>query len=206
MTNLNAIINGSKHDLSYTLDQPLVQDEGTLCVFCHTPHGSNSDYSGNTIWDETLSINETTYIVYNKEGVTVADEVNTNSSKACLSCHDGVSAVNSSFESMDMDSSFGSTNDSVHEASVFEKGHPISVEYNEERASLNPANGNFGAGTKGYSMTWNTPDGSQNISSVLRNNKVECSSCHDPHLGENQTFLRVKSNERSYLCRGCHAK
>lgn len=88
----------------------------------------------------------------------------------------------------------------------FDKGHPISIEYDESKASLNPINGNIGAVTKGYQSTWITPDGSQNIESLLKNKKIECSSCHDPHLGENSLFLRVKNNEKSVLCLGCHSK
>lgn len=203
--NAYAVIYGSKHDLSYSLTTTLTKDDGTLCVFCHTPHGSNSNFSGNALWDIDLSINHTTYVVYNKDGVPAEDEVNTNSSKACLSCHDGVSAVNSMFKPIENDY-LNSSSDTVHTSDAFDKGHPISIIYDESKASLNPMNGPFGSGSKGYGATWHTPDGSQYIKSVLRSGKIECSSCHDPHLGENATFLRVKSNEKSYLCRGCHAK
>lgn len=196
--NLFAVINGSKHDLAY-LNFTVEEDDGILCVFCHTPHGSNSNFSGNTLWDNDLIINETTYVVYDVN----TDDTNTNPSKACLSCHDGVSAVNAVF---DVSVSDTDTNNTIHDKGFFDNGHPISIDYNEKKASLNSKSGSFGANTKGYSATWHTPDGSQNIQSVLRNEKIECSSCHDPHLGENATFLRVKTNEKSFLCLGCHSK
>lgn len=34
---------------------------------------------------------------------------------------------------------------------------------------------------------------------------VECASCHDPHKGENATFLRV-ANTSSAVCTACHSK
>ncbi len=200
--NMFAVINGSKHDLSY-LNFEVKEDDGILCVYCHTPHGSNSNFSGNALWDNNLSINETTYLVYDK--IDTEGDIDTNSSKACLSCHDGVSAVNSIFESSSNISS-SSSDDRIHNDGFFDNGHPISIPYDEQKASLNPKSGSFGAKTKGYSAVWHTPDGSQTILSVLRADRIECSSCHDPHLGENATFLRVKSNERSLLCFGCHAK
>lgn len=177
------------------------KDDESICIFCHTPRGSNSDYSGNFVWDSNTLITETTYVVYNdrekdENGETV------NSSKACLGCHDGVNAVNSIFK---LESS-ASKDSSIHNDLEFDKGHPISIEYDDTKASLNPLSGAIGSKTKGYQSVWTTPDGSQNIESLLKNNKIECSSCHDPHLGENSLFLRVKSNEKSSLCLGCHSK
>jgi predicted CXXCH cytochrome family protein len=34
---------------------------------------------------------------------------------------------------------------------------------------------------------------------------VECASCHDPHKGENATFLRI-ANTSSAVCTACHSK
>jgi predicted CXXCH cytochrome family protein len=198
--NVWGAINGSKHDLSY-LDFSLKKDDGFLCIFCHTPHGMNSKFSGNALWDTEQSVHETTYIVYDEN---TTEQNSANSSKACLSCHDGVSAVNSVIEvslSVDVTSA-----QNIHKSNFFDDGHPISIPYDENKASLNPKSGLLGAKTKEYSAIWHTPDGSQNIDAVLRSNKVECASCHDPHLGENATFLRVKSNQRSFLCLGCHSK
>ena len=198
-----AVINGSMHDLSY-LNFTVKEDDGILCIYCHTPHGSNSNFSGNTVWDNDLSINETTYLVYDKN--VEGEELSTNPSKACLSCHDGVNAVNTMFEFSSGLKNVNSPQENMHEQDFFDGGHPISIDYDDSKASLNPINSSFGSETKGYSAVWHTPDGSQSILSVLRNNRIECSSCHDPHLGENATFLRVKSNEKSLLCLGCHGK
>ena len=37
------------------------------------------------------------------------------------------------------------------------------------------------------------------------NPQVECASCHDPHKGENPTFLRI-ANTQSAVCVTCHVK
>jgi len=35
---------------------------------------------------------------------------------------------------------------------------------------------------------------------------VECATCHDPHAGESQSFLRMGSNDESKVCLACHIK
>ena len=35
---------------------------------------------------------------------------------------------------------------------------------------------------------------------------VECATCHDPHAGESQSFLRMGSNDNSQVCLACHIK
>ncbi len=229
-------IAGSKHDLTFSgniIKANTATANSEICVFCHTPHGSNSNFAGAPLWNKEDTPGGTTYATYGTTiaGVT-ADTTVSNSSKACLSCHDGVSAINSVVNapgSGDTTEYLGMTDGTTTAgdgtAFVMPSGritnigagpdaadvdlsndHPVSITYTDGNASLNPQAGAFGAGTTGYSATWTTPNGTQNISSVLRGGKVECSSCHDPHLGENDTFLRVSNNQGSVLCLGCHAK
>lgn len=237
-TSVLADIAGSKHDLTFA-SNTIKANTGTanseICVFCHTPHGSNSNFAGAPLWNKEDTPGGTTYTTYGTTiaGVT-ADAAPSNSSKACLSCHDGVSAINSVVNapgSGDATEYLGMTDgtttapdgtafkmpsgritnigagDAATATNVdLSNDHPVSITYTDGNASLNPQAGVFGAGTAGYSATWTTPDGTQNISSVLRAGKVECASCHDPHLGGNDTFLRVSNNQGSVLCLGCHAK
>ncbi len=77
--------------------------------------------------------------------------------------------------------------------------HPVSITYNAGKASLKPVATALGSG-------WTTADGLDLVSSLLRDGFVECASCHDPHLGENPTFLRSDTNTGSKLCLGCHDK
>ena len=235
VSQLSADITGSKHDLTFasnTIKANTATANTEICVFCHTPHGSNTSFAGAPLWNKENTPGSAVYTTYGTTiaGVT-ADATVSNSSKACLSCHDGVSAINSVVNapgSGDATEYLGMTDGTTTAADGtafvmpaaritnigaggtknvdLSNDHPVSITYTDANASLNPKAGVFGAGTTGYSATWTTPDGTQNISSVLRSDKVECSSCHDPHLGESDTFLRVATNQGSVLCLGCHAK
>ncbi|MCB1876705.1 MAG: hypothetical protein KDH88_12100 [Chromatiales bacterium] len=84
-----ADIQGSKHDLSTGIPEA----NGEVCVFCHTPHGSDTNASA-PLWNKALP--STTYTRYSSLGTANLDgtEVAVGSvSLACLSCHDGTQAV-----------------------------------------------------------------------------------------------------------------
>lgn len=66
-----------------------------VCVYCHTPHGANSDVKL-PLWNRTLK--STTYATYNELGTTSLTQTVTQpgaTSLSCLSCHDGQTAVDS---------------------------------------------------------------------------------------------------------------
>lgn len=70
-------------------------DYGEVCVYCHTPHAA----SPNTVlplWNRTLR--QTTYTTYDMLGTTSVEQSYSQpgaASLACLSCHDGQTAVDS---------------------------------------------------------------------------------------------------------------
>lgn len=67
-----------------------------LCVFCHTPHGSDATASV-PLWNRTMAA-PSTYTTYNSLGTSSLDGKTApvgSVSLACLSCHDGVQAMNS---------------------------------------------------------------------------------------------------------------
>ncbi len=90
----SAGIAGSKHDLTTT---GTAQGTGTgdkVCVFCHTPHGSNTA-APVPLWNKVLSA-PTAYTQYSTLQVPSFDsgEAPVGSvSLACLSCHDGTQAM-----------------------------------------------------------------------------------------------------------------
>ena len=227
-------ISGTPHDLSAVTGMGNSDnDNGEICVYCHTPHAANNAFSGAPLWNKAAS-SATSYLMYGASatgtaGVTIAgtavgDANGTLSSPslACLSCHDGVSAVDSILNApgSGMGTDAGDT-----DISTFAYGgnigggtnvdmandHPVSVAYTPGRASLKPVDtvltnwvgANDLSATSGY------------ISELLRNGNVECSSCHDPHNGyANQSgdadnpqvnYLR-HTNAASALCLGCHDK
>ena len=68
---------------------------GEICVFCHTPHGSDTSASV-PLWNRVLA-SPTTYTTYNSLGTSSLDGATApvgSVSLACLSCHDGTQAMN----------------------------------------------------------------------------------------------------------------
>lgn len=71
--------------------------ETQICVFCHTPHGSDNSQGPTPLWNKTLS--GATYTPYSSssldalaiQGASAGQPLG--SSKLCLSCHDGVMAI-----------------------------------------------------------------------------------------------------------------
>jgi predicted CXXCH cytochrome family protein len=67
-----------------------------ICVFCHTPHGGDTA-AAVPLWNRTLA-NPNTYTTYDSLGTSTLDGKTLpvgSVSIACLSCHDGVQAMNS---------------------------------------------------------------------------------------------------------------
>lgn len=195
-------IRETKHNLSIKIinnnNSDVSDDE--LCIYCHTPNGSQNGFSTQPLWNKTVTLK--TFTIYSMSNVE-SDSTSGSSFMACLSCHDGINAINvltntstggSASPSGSIPSGIGLSLSGKGEELSKAKNHPISVTYN--------------SGTAGLKMT-GTPlvgwAGAKTIDSLLRNNKVECGSCHDPHESTNGTFLRV-SNGWGELCRGCHAK
>ena len=219
-------ITGSPHDLSAS-SIALSDGNGELCVFCHTPHAASTDMTGAPLWNKfiegtTATVDTaalTTYAnsftlygatVAGTAGNTIATSTTTgvstdgqvnNPSLACLSCHDGVSSIDSIVNApgSGFNSQAGSIKiDQITTAGGFVSGyndiakltkiltntHPISIEFVPGNASLR---------AKDFTLT-NAPgnikpwSGATNIQSLLRGaDRVECGSCHDPHNGYGDT-------------------
>lgn len=106
-----ADVKNTKHNLG-TTGGSANQNSGTdqVCVFCHTPHGSNTGMSSAPLWNRATPTN--TYKLYNStnptatlDGEVIAPDTGS-VSMACLSCHDGTQALNS----LQNDPGSGSTN------------------------------------------------------------------------------------------------
>jgi len=76
-----ALIEGSPHDLSAVAG-------GNTCSFCHTPHGA---LAGTPLWSHKLST--AVYNIYQSSSLEANIGQPTDSSKLCLSCHDGTVAL-----------------------------------------------------------------------------------------------------------------
>ncbi|MEJ8836426.1 cytochrome c3 family protein [Ramlibacter sp. AN1133] len=74
---------------------PYRNDYQEVCVYCHTPHGANSNVAL-PLWNRTIKA--TTYQTYNQLGTASLTQPVTQpgpNSLACLSCHDGQVGVDS---------------------------------------------------------------------------------------------------------------
>lgn len=92
MTQRNAATVSGLNPVNAGVMDPYRNDYGQVCVYCHTPHGSNSTIAA-PLWNRAIPT--TTYTTYNLLG-TGAEQTYTQpggSSLVCLSCHDGQQAV-----------------------------------------------------------------------------------------------------------------
>ena len=89
-------ISSTKHNLGTTGTQPNHLTAGTeeICVFCHTPHGSDTSAPA-PLWNKTLPAGSTftTYAQLGTTSMEAAQATIGSVSLACLSCHDGTQAM-----------------------------------------------------------------------------------------------------------------
>jgi len=86
-------ISSTLHNLSATgsATRKVTSSESQICVFCHTPHGANTAIT--PLWNRDLSI--ATYSTYDSSSIQADIGPPGDSSKLCLSCHDGTIAIGS---------------------------------------------------------------------------------------------------------------
>lgn len=201
---------GTRHDLSTAGGDT----DGQVCVFCHTPHNSNTTAPA-PLWNRFLA--PKTYTMYSSATMDTTPGLSSSQgSLVCLGCHDGVVA-NGTYGSRTgsdkhvllngpqggPDTSSSPNCERCHE-DIYNGGppmydftlnlgkdHPIGMTY--PTASQDPA--------------FHTPPDTTNGWSDVRlfNGKMECMSCHDVHDNANSPFL-VLSNAGSALCLKCHIK
>ena len=234
---VDGVIAGSPHDLSGTTTGAVGSDDnGEVCVYCHTPHAANSDFDGAPLWNKAATAVGTTYRMYgasaaSTQGTTIAGSTVgdaggalSSPSLACLSCHDGVSAIDSIVNApgsgmgslsagttlitaiaTPYGGNIGDGDNGVADVDMA-NDHPVSVTYTAGKASLRATTTDL-ATISGTAWV-----GATTIADLLRNGMVECSSCHDPHNGyatqgtdPQVNYLRM-TNNGSKLCIGCHNK
>ena len=92
----HAGISSTKHNLGTTGTQAnhLTAGTGEVCVFCHTPHGSDTSAPA-PLWNKTLPAGAsfTTYATLGTTSLEAAQATIGSVSLACLSCHDGTQAM-----------------------------------------------------------------------------------------------------------------
>jgi predicted CXXCH cytochrome family protein len=183
----SAQITGSVHDFRPDIG-------GTdLCAFCHVPHAADSTISEAPLWDHALS-SKTYTLVYSSGTMDAAmdtDVATYGISRLCLSCHDGVTAVDSyggngfsgtnTMQSVTAWQSVGQN----YQGTDISQEHPVSVPPTDAEVRDTPNNPTLVKYFGG---------------------QVECASCHDVHDQSGQPRLLVMDNAGSALCLSCHIK
>ena len=168
------------------------------CAYCHTPHGAywnvgagiTNDFQA-PLWDHQTTVSS--FVMYTDPFGTIdATDLPTGTtqlpdgvSKACMSCHDGIVAVDAYHQVAG--TKVIATTDTANLGTDLSNDHPVSFSYGPAAANdaeLQPIG---------------------NVGDLLLNNKVECGSCHDVHNAGFGSFL-VQTNVASALCKRCHIK
>ena len=242
-------IGGSRHNLGGLGFVIRTTATTEICVFCHTPHHTNTANNQKPLWNRGTPTSTFTAYGTTIGGTTVASSDIGSTTLACLSCHDGVTTfdnlVNAPgkagvtggtdrgwlFAMPFADDGFLAPNAAFHK---FDTGafacslchnaeqirrltigtnlsddHPVSVSYISGRAGLRTTDTVIAsidltsdlADSAGTAFNSNLAQNrwavkgfvsdTATISDILRDGKVECSSCHDPHF-RNQSWDEVE--------------
>jgi len=183
---------------------------GEICVACHTPHNSDTTVADAPLWNHAVTT--VTFTMYSGPGTLDAtqDAQPTGTSKLCLSCHDGATALDSfggnvGATVMAGPAAIGGDADSLT------NDHPISILYNTALSTTDPGLHDPAATTITIGLGGDKPRTGTVDSLMLSGGKVQCTSCHDVHNGSVgpgsnfDPFLKV-SKAGSTICLTCHDK
>jgi len=227
-----AQVNDTPHDLALPGDTD--DDNGEICVFCHTPHGARTDISA-PLWNKpSTGASYDTYDSTTMDGEVLAVG---SVSVACLTCHDGTQAMDAVLN--EPGSGLGDDGDlnalgvmppfsSATIGTELRDDHPSGVQdggFDDGAGKIDPDFKGAGEGLQtgvghlGLPRWWvDTAAGASGVREktdmilYTRDNGgteqpfVEGASCHDPHEGGGSpNFMRI-SNENSDVCLSCHVK
>jgi hypothetical protein len=240
-----ADIRNTKHNFSATVIPILpngaqrnaaAASESQICAFCHTPHGATKAPKA-PLWNRNLS--KATYKTYTSGSLDAVDLGQPRAkSKLCLSCHDGTLALGevnvlNRVENPRVDftgpgigpgdtipQGLGETTGFTRKIGVdLTNDHPISFTFDSAQAARDGELYDPAVATQVH----NRVRGEKAPLVPLEENRVECISCHDPHIrdtsGENVKFLRVNrfqkhsdpvagqfNKQNDIICLACHNK
>ncbi|MDP2783739.1 MAG: cytochrome c3 family protein [Sulfurimicrobium sp.] len=217
---------GSRHDLSGNMGSNyshgiVYNDYGQVCVYCHTPHDSNTGNGGKLLWNKPFST--ASYTLYSSPTAKLPTSQPTgasSSSALCLSCHDGTIAVdalvNMPNQPFTPSGASGSPGANHRRMSGDVSADSCGGCHNPSGAAPAVAAAFLGTDLSNDHPVGMAYDNAINpglnpVSAVttagmkLYGGKVECATCHDPHNVNYKAFLRV-ANTQSSMCTTCHLK
>lgn len=187
----NAQITNSAHDFS-----SYAWSGGEICKPCHTTHNTNA--AAGALWNHALTTQ--TFTMFEGESG-AAEDVLDKGSILCLSCHDGVTAL---------DSFGGMTGTNLIPGSArigtdLQDDHPIGAD------AIYPTTTSTRFNPQNTSHQVPGPWGSLRLRSFVDSNGVEqwtvsCRTCHNVHNAGNYGHMLYFSNQASHLCLTCHIK
>ncbi len=183
-------IQNTVHNLSVSGPGTIkAESETEICVFCHTPHNASPVAP---LWNRENP--GTIYTLYSSSTIDASPGQPDGSSILCLSCHDGTIALGSVISrAQDITMSGGISTMPAGNTNLgtdLSDDHPVSIVYNTNLSTMDPE-----------LVDPTTLKGPV----YLENEKVQCTSCHDPHKDVYGKFL-VATNRNSDLCLYCHQK
>ncbi len=217
--------NGNVHNLSSTnITVTYHADPGgtdprkdQICIFCHTPHNSLPQ---TPLWSrkettKQFSVYSSATLVISRAGVIDKSYPGNltrqpdGTSKLCLSCHDGITALGAIRPNPNSPISFSGGKDTLP-AFNMSNHHPVSFVYDNAVWAYLPPSEYLDPNTTGInSIKWN----SGNEVRLDRSNKMQCTACHNPHQNQtddsgpnSMTPFWVKGGTSPYdaVCTTCH--
>ena len=185
---------------------------GEICKPCHTPPNAMTSVNEAPPWNHEVTT--ATFTPYKSPTMNALPGQPTGTSKLCLSCHDGTVAVDSFGDHLGTifisDTWYTYPNDSLDSylGTDLTGDHPISFDYNSALANSD--------GELYDPATTPSGLGGTITEDLLNNGRLECTSCHDPHLSRSsgcnagschfgqQTLSLWKNGDA--LCFTCHNK
>lgn len=158
-----------------------------MCILCHTPaHGGPR--SG-ALWNRELP--PKTYNLYESSTLEAALKQPTGTSRLCLSCHDGTTALGSIRRpGGGRPPVFGRLTGRVSLGTDLSDDHPVSFVYDTQLALRDRKLADPATLKKALPLD--------------QTRQLQCTTCHDPHDNPYRMFLRV-DDRGGNLCTACHS-
>lgn len=196
-----SVIN-SKHDLAVgsATTGPKATAETQTCMFCHTVH---RPAQRSQLWNRADSAVQFTFYSSNYlnnylgQATPTMTDLKASRTKLCLSCHDGVTALGALYniapDTLVMTGTLGASS-------------VIGTDLSNDHPVLYDVKPGAGPPTQpGTDAEIQLPPAGDAVKVYGATNRVECTSCHEPHDNSFGKFL-VKSNANAALCTSCHQK
>lgn len=202
-------------------------NEDEVCIFCHTPHSGalNTPLWNRALPDQSAGSEFTHYSSATLSSYFTGLETRALNPESllCMSCHDGTVGVGTLLnnsnrtggppdnEAANIAYMFGPPGSSIGDSWIndmpnrdLRDDHPISFSYYEVKATSAGAKLHTVIDARNAGVRFFGP------TAVANGDRMECSTCHDPHVNGNvdsnfNPFLQM-SNNGSALCLACHIK